>query len=211
TTMEIDKTNNQQVDTLNSSKIVESNAQPSYSSILKKSLPQTTYQQAPKENEMEWTEQIQQQMTQQINTQFNTEKWSYDRIIKIETEEQLNKYWNKVEQTIKKAADTNILRTKIVPKTFYAFSQKVTKLHKALQKINATTDSTQQEVVICQAAAIDYQMQISTQEWPTTMKNLITALIYTTLIIPKKAKAKIVTNKDYFNMQADKVQTAPPT
>ncbi|CAG8735888.1 18726_t:CDS:1, partial [Racocetra fulgida] len=48
--------------------------------------------------------------------------------------------------------------------------------------------STQQEVVICQAAAIDCQMQISTQEWPTTMKNLITALIYTTLIIPKKAK-----------------------
>ncbi|CAG8637886.1 19265_t:CDS:2, partial [Racocetra fulgida] len=52
-TIEMDKTNNQQVDTLNSSKIVESNAQPSYSSILKKSLPQTTYQQAPKENEME--------------------------------------------------------------------------------------------------------------------------------------------------------------
>src|SRR5260363_399284 len=56
---------------------------------------------------------------------------------KIDTEERLNKIWSKIEQIIKVAANRNIPKTKVAPKTFYAFSTKATKLHSALRKINA--------------------------------------------------------------------------
>jgi hypothetical protein len=56
--------------------------------------------------------------------------------LEIGTEEMLNKQWNRLEQDIKKAAAEEIPRTKVGPKTFYAFSKKATKLHIALKRIN---------------------------------------------------------------------------
>ncbi|CAG8741840.1 706_t:CDS:2, partial [Gigaspora rosea] len=56
----------------------------------------------------------------------------------IDLVNKLNRSENILEQAIKQAADENIPKTKVSPKTFYAFSRKATKLHSALQKeINA--------------------------------------------------------------------------
>ena len=44
-------------------------------------------------------------------------------------------------------------------------------------------NSIQSEVIICKIHLLENQLLIKTLNWPSTTKNLITALIYTTLVI----------------------------
>ncbi|CAG8826313.1 30451_t:CDS:1 [Gigaspora margarita] len=53
----------------------------------------------------------------------------------IENTTTLNKYWHKGNMAVKEAANKHIPMTKSVPRPFYAFSFKATKLHQA-QKLS---------------------------------------------------------------------------
>ncbi|CAG8742277.1 6056_t:CDS:1, partial [Ambispora leptoticha] len=52
--------------------------------------------------------------------------------------QELNKTWNQLCITVTIVAKKNIPRTKVGPKTYYAFLAKATKLHSALTEINKT-------------------------------------------------------------------------
>ena len=56
----------------------------------------------------------------------------------IESAQELNRQCHILNQAIKQAVNQHIPQAKIVPKTYYIFSKKATKLYAALQKINMT-------------------------------------------------------------------------
>ena len=66
-------------------------------------------------------------------------------------------------------------------------------------------NSIQSAVIICKIHLLENQLLIKTLNWPSTTKNLITVLIYTSLIVSPKTKLQISTNRIYFYQLAKKV------
>ena len=75
-------------------------------------------------------------------------------------------------------------------------------IHKSLTVQFITTQhaihNIQSEVVVYKIHSLENQLLIKTLSWSSTTKNLIIALIYTSLIVAPKTKIQISTNRIYF-------------